>query len=123
MATSALNTTRRKGSLDLLTTDDEQLPQYLINGIPIAPPVIVEVSSTYTATTSDDVIVGSGTFTIDLPPVATAIKNVSIKSVAGGGTLTVDGDGSETIDGSATQIITAGTAITISPTSSGWVII
>lgn len=123
MATSALNTTRRKGSLDLLTTDDGQFPQYLINGIPIAPPVITEVSSTYTATTSDDVIVGSGTFTITLPPVATAIKGIAIKSVAGGGTLTVDGDGSETIDGSATQVVTAGTAITISPTSSGWVII
>jgi len=33
MATSALNTTRRKGSLDLLTTDDGQIPEFLINGV------------------------------------------------------------------------------------------
>ena len=123
MATGPLDTTKRKGSLDILTTDTGDIPEYLINGVPIGADDIVEITGTYTVLINDDIVIGDGTFTINLPPVASAIKILFIKSKAGGGTITVDPDGSETIEGSATHALTSGTAITIVPSSTGWQII
>ncbi len=86
-------------------------------------PVITEVSSLYTALVTDEFILGTGTFTINLPPVATANNTLTIKSVLGGGTVTVDADSAELIEGAATQALTPGTSITIAPSSTAdWVI-
>lgn len=84
---------------------------------------ITEVSTTYTVVILDDIVIASGTFTVSLPPLSTALKSVTIKSTIGGGTITLDGDGSETIDGALTQAITSGTSITVAPSSTEWVII
>lgn len=84
---------------------------------------IVETAIAYAALSSDDIILATGTFTVSLPPVASGVKSLSIKSVLGGGTITVDPDGAETIEGLATQALTAGTAITISPSTGGWLIV
>lgn len=58
----------------------------------------------YTATTDDQVILCSGTFTVTLPLASSYTKKLTIKNT-GTGTITIDGDGSETIDGSLTQQI------------------
>lgn len=84
---------------------------------------VSEVSATYTALILDDVVAASGTFTVTLPPVASAIKIQRVKSVLGGGTITVDGDGSETIDGQLAQTILVGGAMSFAPTSAGWIIL
>lgn len=82
---------------------------------------ITEVSATYTAKILDDVVVGTGTFTVNLPAVATALKILFIKSVLG--TITVDADGAETIDGSLTAVLTTNQSVTLVPTSVGWIIV
>lgn len=84
---------------------------------------ITEVATTYTVVVPDDIVIATGTFTVSLPPLSTALKSVTIKSTIGGGTITLDGDGSETIDGALTQAITSGTSITVAPSSTEWVII
>lgn len=84
--------------------------------------VIQNVSTTYIVGILDDTIIATGTFTVTLPPLSTAIKPVTVKSTIGGGTITLDGDGAETIDGALTQAITAGTSIDATPSSTEWVI-
>lgn len=107
-------------------TRNELLEEILanINGGGITAMQIVEITAAYTALTSDDIILGKGTFDVDLPPSNSGVKSVSIKSVLGGGTVTVIPDGSELIEGQATHILTVGAAVTIAPTTTGdWVII
>lgn len=82
---------------------------------------IVEVSADYTVLVTDDVVISSGNNTITLPPLASATKNVTIKSVSG--LATVDGSGSETIEGNLTVSVTPNSAVTLSPTSLEWVIV
>lgn len=84
---------------------------------------ITEVNATYTALVTDDTIIADGTFTITLPPVATAYKSLTLKSKFGGGVITVDGDGIETIEGITIQVLTASESIRITPTSTGWDIV
>lgn len=85
---------------------------------------IVETGVAYLVLVTDDIILAKGTFTVSLPPFLSANKSMTIKSVAGGGTITVDPDGSEVIEGQATHTLTVGTSITISPTvTDDWVII
>ena len=85
---------------------------------------IVNTGVAYLALTTDDIILATGTFTIDLPPVASGVKSLTIKSILGGGSITVDPDGAELIEGAANNVLTAGTAITIAPSNTvDWVII
>lgn len=126
MSGTPLNTTNWKGSHNIVDTDDGETPTYCINGIPLnvtGSDTVVEVSSNYTVTDQDDIVVGTGTFTITLLPLANAIKMLTLKSVLGGGTITIDADGAETIEGSSTFALTAGTSITLSRSASGWLII
>ena len=81
---------------------------------------IIEVSTSYQALITDDIIVANGTLTITLPALANTTKQVAIKEIVG--TLTIDGDGSETIEGSLTKTLTTGQSIVLVPTSTGWVI-
>lgn len=97
----------------------------LISSVPIqSPAAIVELSAAYLVLTSDDIILGKGTFIVTLPPSSSAFKSVSIKSVLGGGTITVLPDGSDFIEGLPAQELAQGEAMTIAPTTTGdWVII
>lgn len=67
----------------------------------------------------------SGTFTVTLPPAATAgAGRVYVVKNSGTGSITVDGDGAETIDGAATYLIaTQYASITLISTGTGWIII
>jgi hypothetical protein len=63
---------------------------------------VTNVSTTYTALVSDEVVRGdttSGSFTITLPTIATSVgKNIYVKNI-GANTLSVKGNGAELIDG------------------------
>jgi len=66
---------------------------------------VVTVTSAYTATTADTVILCNGTFTVTLlTAVGIPDHRVSIKNV-GTGVVTIDGNGSETIDGGTTAVL------------------
>lgn len=80
-----------------------------------------EIGGPYEVQPEDDLIISSGTHLITLPPLGDTFKNVVIKSVAG--TATVDGFGSETVEGVLTIAVTQNSAITLSPTDNGWVIV
>lgn len=90
-------------------------------GIPGGVGNIVEVSTDYTTQTQDAIVIGTGTLTITLVPLASADREITIKTLTGG--LTLTGNGSELIEGSATQILASGQSLTIVPGSTGWSII
>lgn len=75
----------------------------------------VSKTADYTLTEPDDICLvdtTSGAVTITLMPAADVEgQEYTIKKVAGGNTLTIDGDGSEEIDGSTTKTVTAATTI------------
>lgn len=74
-----------------------------ISGIKLA---VSTVTTTYSVTSSDDIVLCSGTFTVTLPAASSSTnKVVYIKNISNG-TVTVDGNSSETIDGSTTYTIT-----------------
>jgi len=84
---------------------------------------VVTKTGIYTATVTDDVILGNGTFTITLPAAAGVTGKIfNIKNI-GTGTITVDGDGGETIDGDATVDLIQDEVITIICNGSNWWII
>lgn len=80
--------------------------------------IITEVVSEYTVLIADNYVVATGTFTVNLPPLASAIGPVNISCVSG--TITIDGDGSETINGLATATLTTNQAKDLLPTSLEW---
>ena len=67
---------------------------------------VVVKTSTYTATTDDDVIICNSTtaFTINLPSATGSGRRFIIKNI-NTGTVTVDGNSSDTIDGITTQTL------------------
>jgi hypothetical protein len=66
--------------------------------------MIKTVTTTYTVVPTDKVILATGTFTVNLPAVASSKGlTVTIKNI-GVGVITIDGNGAETIDGAATII-------------------
>lgn len=90
---------------------------------------VTSKTTTYTVTTSDDVILCStsgGAWTLTLP---TAVGNSGkafriVKTEASTNLLTVDGDGSETINGAANRkMVTIGEAITIVSDGANWQIL
>lgn len=86
---------------------------------------VVTKTGTYTATTSDGLILCNGTFTINLPTAASVgagwvyqIKNI------GTGTVTIDGNASETIDGQTTIALAVQyDNLTICSDGSNWLIL
>ena len=102
------------------------IDKLLVNGLPIGGIVfmsIIEVTSNYLALTTDDVILGTGTFNVTLPPVASGVKSLSIKSTTGS-VITVIPDGSELIEGLSTKVLSSEESITIVPTNNNdWQII
>jgi hypothetical protein len=83
---------------------------------------IVEVSGNFTIDVIDDFIADTGPGIVTLPLSSTAVKHVTIKSVLGGGTLTLTPSGSDTIDSLATQSIPVNTSLTVWPVIAGWLI-
>jgi len=83
---------------------------------------IVENSGNYSIGITDDFVANTGPSIITLPLSSTATKHVTIKSVIGGGTLTLTPSGGDTIDGMATQPIAVNAALTVWPVAAGWLI-
>lgn len=85
---------------------------------------IVQVSSTYTALSTDGVIeCTSGTFTVALPTaVGIAAKRYEITN-SGTGVITVNPFGSETINGQLTIELLEGDSLTIVSNDSNWLIL
>lgn len=75
---------------------------------------IIEVITAYQVETDDDIVVGTGTFTVTLPAIADAFKQVTIVSVSG--TLTLAADATIQIP----ITVTTGTAITVFPAGGQW---
>lgn len=82
---------------------------------------ITSITTTYTALTSDDVILAtSGTFTVTLFTAAgNTGKTLDIKN-GGAGTVTVDGSSTETIDGELTFTLAANDSLTIVSDGTNW---
>lgn len=83
-------------------------------------------STTYSATTADDVVTATGTFTITLYSCSGNVgKQIEIKKLDTGTTLTIAAAGAETIDGAATLSVTGQyTAYTLVCTTAGaWSVI
>ena len=111
-------------------TRNELLEEILANinggGGGISSMQIVEVTTTYTVLTSDDVVLGSGgsPITFNLPPVSSAVKLVILKNMSGGSDITIDPSGSELIEGLSTQVLNADESMTLAPSSTNdWVIV
>lgn len=86
---------------------------------------VTVVTGTYTALTSDDVIVGNSTtaFTITLPAASGGGRRYHVKNI-NTGTVTVDGDSSDTIDGDASQALAQWDAIILEDYAANkWVIL
>ncbi|MGE3278033.1 MAG: hypothetical protein AB7O67_23220 [Vicinamibacterales bacterium] len=81
-------------------------------------------TTTYTVTTSDNVLTASGTFTITLYAASgNTGRLLEIKNI-GTGTVTIDGNASETIDGETTYVLEQQyESVTLLCTGSGWVIL
>ena len=84
---------------------------------------VVEVSGNYTIGITDDFVADTGPGIVTLPLTSVAVKHVTIKSVLGGGTLTLTPSGSDTIDGAASQAINVNAAMTVWPVAAGWLIV
>jgi hypothetical protein len=65
----------------------------------------------------------AGTFTVNLPAVATCSGVTYTIKNSGTGTITVDGDGAETIDGYATQTVPPGSCLVVQSNGTGWIIV
>lgn len=77
----------------------------------------------YTLGADNNVLLCNGTFTVNLPAVASSSRRVyTIKNI-GSGTVTLDGNGSETIDGATTQTLAQYDSLTVVCDGSNWYII
>ena len=84
---------------------------------------IIEVSANHLVSTSDDIVVGTGTLDVTLLPVTNGLKSLTVKSTTGSA-VTVIADGSELIEGSPTRVLGSEESITIVPTNNNdWQII
>lgn len=120
MAASERNTTRRKGSLDILTTENGEIPEYLINGVSIAQfpgiggTISVDASSNYVANGTEDIIYTLDDITVTLIDPSLAYKNVSVRSIVGTATV---GTAAGTIE---TTSVTVDTGVRYGPRATGW---
>jgi len=83
---------------------------------------INDVSATYTAQATDNVIICDGSFKVTL---MTAVDNDGLELViknVGTGIITIDGDGSETIDGDLTFDIEQDDCLTLVSDGANWMI-
>ena len=81
---------------------------------------IVEISVNYNQDVDDDFIIATGVVSVFLLALTAARKELTLKALTGS-TITVVPDGSDTIETGGGSV-TSNTAVTLVPTSSGWVI-
>ena len=95
------------------------LDELRIHGILVLPgggEDITTVTSEYTQEVTDDVIVATGTFNINLIPLSEAVKPVVIRAV-GASTITLVPDGSDTAE---TTTVSPDNAVKLVPHSTIW---
>lgn len=117
MAGTARNTTQLKGSLNLLTTETDEIPKFCINGVAVgdgAAYTIVEVTSDYIMQSKDDLIFVDGNATITLVDPATARIHVTIRNISGTTAIVSTAGTTEITNLSPTQ------STTLAPRPTGW---
>lgn len=77
---------------------------------------IVEVSTNYTASLDDDIILASGSITITYPDPALAVKSLTVRSLSGNVTLASSGPIEATL-------LTTSQSATQVPSAAGWFVI
>lgn len=83
------------------------------------PQQIIDVTTTFQALFTNDVLICDGTFTVSLASLSVAIKQLTIRATLGS-TITVVSSGSDPLE-SGVSPVTSGTAQTIVPTTGdGW---
>jgi hypothetical protein len=102
--------------------------EFITAGSPTRPP-IKTVTTTYTATEQDGIILcdtSGGSFTVSLPPAAVTVNNEAvhfwIKNI-GNSPATIDPDGSELIEGFSTATLTRGTSLHVVSDGTEWWVI
>ncbi len=75
---------------------------------------IVEVSMAYQVLVDDDIVAATGTFTVTLPNIASATKEVTIACLVGA--ITIAGDA--TIQ--SPTMVTTGSSVTLFPAGGEW---
>lgn len=120
MPSGPRNTTNRKGSLNLLTTDNGEIPEFLINGVPVGDGAdfkIVEISGNYPMESADDLIIIDGTGTITLVDPREAKTTITIRNISGiTGLISIFG----TVEQAS---LTQGLSVTLVPRQTGWFIV
>ncbi len=106
--------------LNLNILDELRVDGILITPSGGEPQNIVEVSGNYTVDITDDFVANTGPGIVALPLSSNAFKHVVIKSVLGGGTLTINPSGSDTINGEASTTLTPNSALIFWPVAAGW---
>jgi hypothetical protein len=86
-------------------------------------PSVRSVTDTTTMTGSDDILLCTGTFTVNLPSAANYPNKVYYIVNVSSGVITVDAYGSETINGETTQDLYENDSMQIVSDGTGWVII
>ena len=105
---------------------DDGLPATALASLGALAGQYVAKTAAYTVTTADrgKVINGTGTWTLSLPPAASAGVGFSLLVKNGGsGTITLDPSGAELVDGAATLALATGRAVLLSCTGTAWVVL
>lgn len=84
-----------------------QFEQLYVNTYPVLSTKegVKSISTTYTASVNDRVLLCNGTFTVNLPLASRANGITYVIKNIGTGTITIDASGSETIDGATTKTL------------------
>ena len=103
---------------------DDGLPATALASLGALGAGYVAKTGAYSVTTSDrgKVIACNGTFTLSLPPAATAGAGFSLLVRVGAGSITLDPDGAELIQSSATVVV-GGRSCLLSCTGTGWAVL
>jgi len=120
------NIVRTRGEvtdIPVIRTDLNTLATAITDGTSASTIQYVSKSANYTATSSDNLIICDGTFTIALPTsVGVGGKVYNIKNI-GAGTITVDANSTQTIDGELTVTLSQYENLTIVSDNSNWLIL
>ena len=123
LVNSIVRTRGEVTDIPVIRTDLNTLATAITDGTSTSTIQYVSKSANYTATSSDNLIICDGTFTITLPTsVGIGGKVYNIKN-KGTGIITVDANSTQTIDGELTVTLSQYENLTIVSDNSNWLIL